>query len=125
MDNPIVGMAGAVCVAVAVLDRPLPATQVEPRSLARGLRSVHRGLDEATVGHPDLDRAFRIRTADPAGLRHWFSPPLVAATLAGRVPSAWSVHGTEVIRWQPGRLRTGDIAGLAPAMLTLADLLDR
>jgi hypothetical protein len=112
-------------VVVVVLHRPVPATQVELRSLASGLRSARRDLDEAAIGNPDFDRAFRVRTADPAGLRHWFSPSLVVAHLAGRVPPAWTVHGAEVLRWQPGRLKPKDIAGLIPEMLILADLLDR
>jgi hypothetical protein len=111
-------------ITVAVLHRPLPATQVEPRGLASGLRSARRGLDEAAIGNPDFDRAFRIRTADPAGLRHWFSLPLAAAHLAGRVPPVWSVHGTEVLRWQPGRLKIDDLTGLTTAILMLGDLLD-
>ncbi|GAA3348110.1 hypothetical protein GCM10020358_65310 [Amorphoplanes nipponensis] len=106
------------------LVRPLPTTQVEPRRPAARLRSSRRGLDEAAIGNPDFDRGFRIRTADPAGLRHWFSPALIAVHLTGRVPSAWSVHGTEALRRQPGRLDPHDLGGLAPATLTLADLLD-
>jgi hypothetical protein len=109
---------------VAVLRRSLPASQVEPRSLPSRLRSARRGLDEVAVGHPDFDRGFRIRTSDPARLRHWFSPSLVAAHQAGQVPPAWSVHGTEVLRWQPGRLNPENLGGLTPGILILADLLD-
>ena len=83
-------------VTAAVLHRPLPATQVEPRGPASRLRSKLFGPDETTTGNPDFDRAFRIRTVEPTGLRQWFSPPLVTAHLAGRASPVWNVRGTEL-----------------------------
>jgi hypothetical protein len=111
-------------VTAAVLHRPLPATRVEPRGHASRLRNKLFDPDETATGNPDFDRAFRIRTADPAGLRHWFSLPLVTAHLAGQVLPAWNVQGTELLRWQPGRLKPDDIPNHASKVLQLADLLD-
>jgi hypothetical protein len=111
-------------VTAATLHRALPATQVEPRGHASRLRTEAFGPDETATGNPDFDRAFRIRTAEPAGLRHWFSPPLITAHQVGQVPPPWNVQGTELLHWQPGRLHPDDIPTHAATALLLADLLD-
>jgi len=88
------------------------------------LRNKLFGTDETATGNPDFDRAFRIRTAEPAGLGLWFGPSLITAHLTGQVPPAWNVQGTELLRWQPGRLNTDDIPGHTSTALLPADLLD-
>jgi hypothetical protein len=111
-------------VTAATLHRPLPAIQVEPHSATFRLRSrVFSGRETAT-GNPDFDRTFRIRTDDPAGLRHWFSASLITAHLTGYVSPAWNAQGTELLRWQPGRLQPDDIPAHARAVLVLSELLD-
>jgi hypothetical protein len=111
-------------VTVAVLHRPLPATQVEPRTPTSRLRSTLFGPDQAATGNPAFDRAFTTRTADAASTRQWFLLPLITAHLAGHVPPAWNVQGTELLSWQSGSLNPDDISGYAHATVLLADLLD-
>jgi hypothetical protein len=111
-------------ITVVRLHRPLPATDVEPRSRASRLAAKAFGAGETATGNPDFDRAFRIRTTEPATLNQWFSPALITAHIAGRVPKSWSVQGTELLCRQSGRLELDEIAGRAGAALPLADLLD-
>jgi hypothetical protein len=106
------------------LNRTLPATGVEPRSRASRLAAKIFGSGETATGNADFDRGFRIRTAEPAALHQWFSPALIAAHLAGRVPAAWSVHGADLLCHRPGRLEVNEIPRHATAALPLADLLD-
>lgn len=96
---------------VAVLRVPLPDTEVEPRG------TVSRLLGP---GRPDFDRAFRVRTADP----RWLPQALIAAHLAGAVPSSWRVHGTDLIVVRRGRLDPDQVARLAGEVLPLAAVLD-
>jgi len=111
-------------VAAAVLHRPVPATQVEPRGRTSRLRNKLFGPDETATGDPDFGRAFRICTAESAGLRRWFTLPLITAHLTGQVPPAWNVQGAELLHWQPGRLSLAEIPGHTAMVLLLADLLD-
>ena len=111
-------------VTAVVLHRPLPATQVEPRGRASRLRTKLFGPDETATGNADFDRAFRIRTADPAALPHWFPSQLITAHLTGQVPPTWNVQGNELLRWQPGRLQPVDIPRHVATLLPLADLVD-
>ena len=111
-------------ITVALLDHPLPSTQVEPRGRASRLKSQLLGTGDTATGNPDFDRDFRIRTTEPAALRQWFSPPLIAAHLTGRVPPSWSVQGAELLCQRPGRLHADEVPGHAAAVLPLADLLD-
>jgi hypothetical protein len=111
-------------VTVARLNRPLPLTQVEPRGRASRLKTKFLGPGETATGNADFDRDFRIRTHDPAALRQWFSPGLIAAHLARQVPSSWSVQGTELLCHRPGHLNPDEILGHAAAVLPLANLLD-
>jgi hypothetical protein len=111
-------------VTAVALHRPLPATHVEPRGGISRLRRGVFGSHETATGNPDFDRAFRVRTAEPAGLRHWLSPPLITAHLAGQVPPVWNVQGAELLGWRPGRLDLDDMARHTAPVLALADLLD-
>ena len=111
-------------VTVVTLDQPYPSTQIEPRSRASRLKNKLLSPDETATGNPDFDRDFRIRTTAPAALQQWFTQPLITAHLTGQVPPAWSVHGTELLHHQPGRLHPDEIPAHAAAVLPLADLLD-
>jgi hypothetical protein len=111
-------------VTVALLNRPLPSTQVESRGRASRLTSRFLDSGETATGNPGFDRDFRIRTREPAALRQWFSPPLIAAHRSGQVPSSWSVQGAELLCHRPGRLDPDEVQGHAAAVLPLADLLD-
>ena len=111
-------------VMVAVLNRAFPPTAVAPRGRVSRLKNSVLGSAENATGHPDFDRAFRIDAAGPGSLRQWFSEPLIAAHLTGQVPTPWSVEGTELLCYRPGRLQVEEIPGHAAAVLPLADLLD-
>ena len=111
-------------ITVALLDQPLPSTQVEPRGRASRLKNKLLGPGETATGNPDFDRQFRIGTTEPAALRQWFPPALIVAHLTGQVPSSWRVHGAELLCQRPGRLHTEEVPGHAAAVLPLADLLD-
>jgi hypothetical protein len=111
-------------VTAVVIHRRWPATQVEPRGRTSRLHNDLFGPDETATGSPDFDRKFRIRTAGPDAIRLWFPLPLITAHLAGRVPTAWNVRGTELLHWQPGRLNPGDIPDHTSTALLLAELLD-
>jgi hypothetical protein len=112
-------------ITVIQLRRPLPATDVAPRSQPSRLATRVLGPGETATGDTDFDRSFRIRTTEPTVLHQWFTPALIAAQLAGRVPGSWSVHGTDLLCHRPGRLDTDQILRHATAALPLADLLER
>jgi hypothetical protein len=82
------------------------------------------GAGETAIGNPDFDRTYRIETDNPAALRQWFTPALVAAHSAGHIPPAWSVQGTELLCHRPGRLTTQAVPSHATIVLRLADLID-
>jgi hypothetical protein len=65
-----------------------------------------------------------IRTSEAPAVRQWLSPSLTAGQLNGRIPAAWSVHGTELLCHRPGELNLDDIGGHAAAALALANLLE-
>ena len=110
-------------VVVALLTRPMPETAVTARpGLSRLARTLTRAGENAT-GHPGFDRAFRVRTTDPAAVRVWCTGTLVDAHLGGRVPP-WSVHGVELLTYQPGRLDPATITRHTDPVVHLAALLD-
>jgi hypothetical protein len=111
-------------VAVVVLSRSYPSIQVEPRGRASRLKNKLLGPGETASGNPDFDREFIIRTSEASAVRQWLSPALTAAQLNGRIPAAWSVHGTELLCHRPGELNPDDVPGYAGAALSLATLLE-
>jgi hypothetical protein len=110
-------------ITVALLTRPMPDTTVEPRPKLSRLARAVTGTGETSTGDARFDRAFRIRTAEPAAIRFWCTRPLIDAHLHRRVP-AWSVHGTELMAYHPGRLDPATIAQHADPVIYLAALLD-
>ncbi|MBG0560774.1 hypothetical protein [Actinoplanes aureus] len=101
--------------AVAMLRRPLPDTEVEPRGTVSRLLGAG-----AQTGRPDFDRAFRIRTADP----RWLPPALIEAQVAAAVPSSWTVRGTDLVVVRRGRFNPEQVPRIAAEVLPLAALLD-
>jgi hypothetical protein len=111
-------------VAVAVLAQPLPSISVEPRGpMSRMARAVI-GPGESATGNPAFDRAFRIRTSDPGAVPRWCTPRVMEAHLRGQIP-AWSVHGAELLIYEPGRLDPAAIPARIAPITYLADLLDQ
>ena len=102
--------------AVALLRRPLPDVEVEPRG--RVSRLLGTG---SAIGSPHFDRAFRIRATEPP---RWLPPALIEAHLAGAVPSSWSVRGVELVTVRRGRLDPGQVSRIAAEVLPLANLLE-
>lgn len=100
---------------VAVLRRPLPDVEVEPRSTVS--RWLGTGLK---TGRADFDDAFRIRTADI----RWLPVALIEAQVAGALPPAWSVRGNHLAVVRRGRLDPGQVVHEAARSLPLAALLD-
>lgn len=111
-------------IAAIVLARPLPPIEVTPRgALSRGWQKI-AGPGEAATGNPEFDRAFRVRSEEPAEALRWLPPPVLAAQLQRRLPEAWSVRGTELLAHHPGRLRPEDVPREAQPLVALADLLE-
>ncbi|WP_433790681.1 hypothetical protein [Actinoplanes sp. CA-252034] len=100
---------------VAVLHRPLPDIDVEPRT------AVSRWLGTgAKTGRPDFDQAFRVRTADI----RWLPVALIDAHVAGTVPSSWSVRGNHLVVVRRGRLNPEKVQPVLAETLPLAAVLD-
>lgn len=131
-DTPV---AHFYIVVVTRVLRPLPDIDVEPRTgVARlfpgdgsppraGLARVFPG-DGSPSGDPRFDRAFRLRTADPAAIPAWCTAPLIQAHLDGLVP-AWTLTGAELMTVEPGRLTPATVATNADRAANLAALLDQ
>jgi len=111
-------------VIVTALARSLPSTQLEARGGVSRLKSRLVGPGDCATGNADFDRAFRLRSSEPAAVPQWFSAPLIAAHLSGRVPVPWSVQGNQLLYHRPGRLDPNEIPGHAAAILPLATMLD-
>lgn len=111
-------------VTVTTLARRFPSTQIEARGRVSRLKSRLVGPGDCATGNADFDRAFRLRTTEPATLPQWFSAPLIAAHLSGRVPVPWSVQGNQLLCHRPGRLDPDEVPGHAAIVLPLATLLD-
>jgi hypothetical protein len=111
-------------VAVAALSRPMPYVAMERRGKVSRLARVVLGPGETATGNADFDRAFRIRTADPAAVRRWCTPSLIDAHLRWQIPD-WSVTGTEVLTYRGGRLDPASLPGEAGRIAFLAAELDR
>jgi hypothetical protein len=111
-------------VAVAALSRPMPNIAMERRGTASRLARAVLGPGEAATGNADFDRAFRIRTADPAAVRRWCTPSLIDAHLRWQIPD-WSVTGTELLTYRGGRLDPSTIPEEAGRITFLAAQLDR
>jgi hypothetical protein len=109
---------------VAVLAQPLPAITVEPRGAMSRLAHAVVGPGESATGNPAFDRAFRIRTSDPAAVPRWCTPQIIDAHLRGQIPP-WSVYGAELLTYQPGRLDPAAVPGQIAPVAYLADLLDQ
>jgi hypothetical protein len=101
--------------AVVVLQRPLPDTDVEPRTAVSRLLGTG-----AKTGRPDFDRVFRVRTAEPG----WLPAMLVEAHMADAIPSSWSVRGTDLVTVRRGRLDPGQVSRSATEVLLLAEALN-
>ncbi|MCU7723853.1 hypothetical protein ODJ79_09020 [Actinoplanes sp. KI2] len=112
-------------ITVVQLRRSFPATAVEARSRTSRVATRIFGPGDTATGDTDFDRGFRIRTTEPSVLHQWFTPALIAAHLAGRVPGSWSVQGADLLCHRPGHLDPDQISGHAAAALPLADLLER
>jgi hypothetical protein len=110
--------------AVAALSRPMPYVAVERRGRVSRLARAVLGPGETASGNADFDRAFRIRTAEPAGVRRWCTPALIDAHLRGQMPD-WSVTGTEVLTFRAGRLDPSTIPDEAARIAFLGAHLDR
>ncbi|MFI5915542.1 hypothetical protein [Dactylosporangium sp. NPDC051541] len=81
--------------------------------------------DRATaLGYEPFDSAFRVRAARPEMVRGVFGRELVAEQLSGRVPE-WSLHGSELLVVESGRLAEPDgiPARLGP-LVRIADLIE-
>lgn len=111
-------------VAVAALSRPMPSVAVERRGTASRLARAVLGPSETATGNADFDRAFRIRTADPAAVRWWCTPSLIDAHLRWQIPD-WSLTGTDVLTYRGGRLDPSTIPAEAGRITFLAAELDR
>jgi hypothetical protein len=112
-------------VVVVRLRQPGPAIAVEAR---HGLSKLGRALfgdGKTATGYAPFDRDFRISTKDPAAARYLVGPILVGEHLAGRVPP-WSLYGTELMTFRPGRLRDpATIPDLVAPLIRVADFLGR
>jgi hypothetical protein len=111
-------------VTVATLARPMPPTAVEPRGAMSRLARTVLGPGKSATGNPGFDRAFRIRTSEPAAVRRWCTPQLIEAHLGGQIP-AWSAYGTELLTYQSGRLDPPAIPEQISPVVYLAALLDQ
>jgi hypothetical protein len=88
-------------VLVLHLDRPSPYLGVLPREVLD--RWGHDPLGTgAPLGEDDFDDGHRV-VGDPAQAAYRLPPELVAAHVAGTVPP-WTLYGTELITWYPGRI---------------------
>jgi hypothetical protein len=112
------------------LRREYPLTEVHARGFASSLGRMLTGeqelpLREVATGRVDFDRRFRLTSLDPDTARRVVGAPLVAAHLAGEVPS-WRASGTELTAHAHGRITSPDRIGtLTAPLLRVADLLDR
>ncbi|WP_433389719.1 hypothetical protein [Micromonospora sp. KLBMP9576] len=106
------------------LRRSLPALAVGPRRAFSRLGRALFGSDAYATGNPEFDRQWKVGAATP-GQQALVGPALVAAHLAAAVP-AWSVRGSELITYRPGRLDDPALVwSLVTPLSTVADLLEQ
>lgn len=113
-----------VMVVVVRLPTPCPEMRVEARGMGSRVARALGRRDPAALGHDAFDRAFRIRSADPATGRRLLTRRLIEAHLARRVP-LWSVRGVDLVATWTGKVDPDTIPSRVDRLLTVAALLRR
>jgi hypothetical protein len=112
-------------VVVVWLDRSYPSIAVKSRGALSRLRRTSSGGPQATTGDDEFDHQFKVVTDDRAAARSLIGRQLIAAHLAGTVPT-WSLAGHELLTYRWGRIdAAGQIPALAEPLTQVADLLTR
>jgi hypothetical protein len=112
-------------VVVVGLGRPYPWIAVESRGALSKLGRKLFGDGQAATGNDEFDRRFRVATKEPAVARQVVGPQLMAAHLAGAVPT-WTVSGHELLTYREGSIAQPEqVPALAEPALRIADLLGR
>ena len=108
-------------VLVVHLDRPSAYLGVQPRgTLSKWGRALF-GTGTA-LGHEQFDKDYRV-VGNPGESPYPLSPTLLAAHVAGALP-AWTLHGTDLMTVNPGRLKDpAAIPQMIGPLYRVADLL--
>jgi hypothetical protein len=112
-------------VVVVWLDRSYPSIAVKSRGALSRPRRRLSGDPQATTGDDEFDHQFKVVTDDRAVARSLIGRQLIAAHLAGTVPT-WSLAGHELLTYREGHIDVADqIPALAEPLTQVADLLAR
>lgn len=108
----------AVC--VVTIPAYLPSLEVAPEGLFRKMATAVGLTTDIDLESEDFNRAFCVRAADRKFATDVLSPRTMEFLLTA--PSAaWRVEGTEMFRWQTGRLDPADVVVSTSVLDRLAD----
>jgi hypothetical protein len=107
-------------VVVLHLDRPSGYLGVQPRGVLSSWGRTLLGVG-SEIGHEAFDKDHRV-VGDPATAAYRLSPELIAAHAEGLV-APWTLYGTELMSWFPGRIDVDRIAEVAGPLHRVATML--
>jgi hypothetical protein len=106
-------------VCVVDVSTPYPAIEVVERGSGSKLWRWLTGPKDTEIGVAEFDERFRIATEEPDAARQLIGPTLIQAHLAGTVPP-WSLSGTDLLAYWPGRLEPQSALPALDALLYVA-----
>lgn len=111
-------------VCVVTVEGSYPPIEVVERSGGSQLWRWLTGPADTEIGVPEFDERYRIASESPEVARQVVGPALVAAHVAGSVPP-WSLYGSDLLAYWPGRLDPATALPCLDAVLHVADLLGK
>ena len=111
-------------VCIADVGAEYPAIEVVERSGGSKLWRWLTGPKDTEIGVADFDERYRVSTESPEVARQLVGPALVQAHVEGSVPP-WSLYGSDLLAYWPGRLDPSSALPHLDAVLRVADLLGK
>jgi hypothetical protein len=111
-------------VCVVDVGTTFPAIEVVERSSGSKLWRWLTGPKDTEIGVPEFDERYRIATDQPEIAKQLIRPALVQAHVAGSVPP-WSLYGSDLLAYWPGRLEPQRALPALDALLYVADLFGK
>ncbi|MBM7785702.1 hypothetical protein [Tenggerimyces flavus] len=111
-------------VCVVSVEGTYPPIEVVERSGGSQLWRWLTGPADTEIGVAEFDERYRIATESPEVARQLVGPALVAAHVAGSVPP-WSLYGSDLLAYWPGRLDPATALPSLDAVLQVAELLGK